>query len=149
MTVPAVRHTVYLHATPEHVWHALTNADESGVYWGHRNVSTWLPGAAWEHRRTDDSGIADVVGTVVEVERPHRLVTTWAGPDEHRPGGPSRVTFRLQGHRDLTRLVVTHENLADEREQAEAEAGWSAVLSNLKTYLETGRPLPQEPWLMP
>ncbi|MFD0273917.1 SRPBCC domain-containing protein [Kitasatospora sp. NPDC127111] len=149
MTETSYRAIVYVHATPEHVWHALTNADESGVYWGHRNVSTWLPGARWEHQRKDDSGIADVVGTVEAADRPHRLVTTWAGPDERRPGGPSRVTFEIQGYRDLTRLTVTHTDLADEAERSEAEAGWSAVLSNLKTYLETGRPLPQEPWSMP
>ncbi|MEU6237180.1 SRPBCC domain-containing protein [Kitasatospora sp. NPDC047058] len=149
MTATPYRAIVYVHATPEHVWHALTNADESGVYWGHRNVSTWLPGARWEHQRKDDSGTADVVGTVEAVDRPHLLVTTWAGPDEQRPGGPSRVTFRIQGHQDLTRLTVTHENLADEAERDDAEDGWSAVLSNLKTYLETGRPLPQEPWSMP
>ncbi|MFB7614802.1 SRPBCC domain-containing protein [Kitasatospora sp. NPDC056181] len=149
MTAAPYRCILYVRATPQHVWHALTNADESAVYWDHRNVSTWLPGARWEHRRTDDSGTVDVAGTVEAAERPHRLVTTWAGPDEQRPGGPSRVTFELQGHLDLTRLTVTHDRLADDAERADAEAGWSAVLSNLKTYLESGRPLPQEPWSMP
>ncbi|MEV6977478.1 SRPBCC family protein [Kitasatospora sp. NPDC093806] len=149
MTAPAYRHISYLHATPQRVWHALTNADESGLYWGHRNVSTWLPGAHWEHQRADGSGVADVVGTVEAVDRPHRLVTTWAGPGEERPAGPSRVTFELREYRDLTRLTVTHDNLADEAERADSEAGWSAVLSNLKTYLETGHPLPQDPWSMP
>ncbi|MFC5665194.1 SRPBCC domain-containing protein [Kitasatospora misakiensis] len=149
MAAPAYRHISYLHATPQRVWHALTNADESGLYWGHRNVSTWLPGAGWEHQRIDGSGTADVVGTVEAADRPRLLVTTWAGPGERRPAGPSRVTFELRSHRDLTRLTVTHENLADEAERANAEAGWSAVLSNLKTYLETGHPLPQDPWEMP
>ncbi|MDH6707430.1 uncharacterized protein YndB with AHSA1/START domain [Kitasatospora sp. MAA19] len=149
MAAPAVRSTLYLRATPARVWHALTNADESGLYWGHRNVSTWLPGAPWEHQRADGSGIADVIGVVEAADRPHRLVTTWAGPQERRPGGPSRVTFEIQGWRELTRLTVTHDDLADEAERADAERGWSAVLSNLKTYLETGHPLPQEPWSMP
>ncbi|MEV7026089.1 SRPBCC domain-containing protein [Kitasatospora sp. NPDC093558] len=149
MTPAAVRTTVYLHATPERVWHALTNADESAIYWGHRNVSTWLPGAPWEHRRTDDSGIADVTGTVEAATRPHLLVTTWYAPGTPHPAGPSRVTFGIEGWQDLTRLTVTHESLADEAEAAEAARGWSAVLANLKTYLETGHPLPQQPWLMP
>ncbi|MFF2147661.1 SRPBCC family protein [Kitasatospora sp. NPDC058190] len=149
MTAFSHRGIVYLRATPERVWHALTNADESGLYWGHRNVSTWLPGAPWEHQRGDDSGIADVIGIVEAAERPHRLVTSWAGPEEQRPAGPSRVSFDIQAWRDLTRLTVTHENLADEAERADVEQGWSAVLSNLKTYLETGHPLPQQPWLMP
>ncbi|MFG2907808.1 MULTISPECIES: SRPBCC domain-containing protein [unclassified Kitasatospora] len=149
MTALSHRGITYLRATPERVWHALTNADESGLYWGHRNVSTWLLGAPWEHQRTDGSGIADVTGTVEAVDRPHRLVTTWAGPQEDRAGWPSRVTFEIQGWQDLTRLTVIHENLADEAARADAEQGWSAVLANLKTYLETGHPLPQQPWLMP
>ncbi|MEV7353871.1 SRPBCC family protein [Kitasatospora sp. NPDC091276] len=149
MAAPALHSTLYLRATPERVWHALTNADESALYWGHRNVSTWLPGAPWEHQRADGSGTADVIGVVEAADRPHRLVTTWAAPEERRPGGPSKVTFELRGWHDLTRLTVTHDQLADEAERADVERGWSAVLSNLKTYLETGHPLPQEPWSMP
>ncbi|MER6361633.1 SRPBCC domain-containing protein [Kitasatospora sp. NPDC001527] len=149
MAVPAYRHISYLHAAPQRVWHALTNPDESALYWGHRNVSTWQVGARWEHQRADGSGVADAFGTVEAADRPNLLVTTWSGPGEERPAGPSRVTFELYAHQDLTRLTVTHENLADEAERADAEAGWSAVLSNLKTYLETGHPLPQDPWTVP
>jgi hypothetical protein len=47
------------------------------------------------------------------------------------------------------RLTVTHEGLADAAERDEAAGGWAAVLSNLKSYLEVGRPLPQAPWDMP
>lgn len=32
---------------------------------------------------------------------------------------------------------------------ADVSLGRPAVLSNLKSLLETGRPLPQEPWLVP
>ncbi|MFF2545460.1 SRPBCC domain-containing protein [Kitasatospora sp. NPDC058063] len=149
MTAFGHRGITYLRATPERVWHALTNADESGLYWGHRNVSTWLLGAPWEHQRTDGSGTADVIGTVEAVDRPHLLVATWAGLREQHAAFPSRVTFELQGWQDLTRLTVTHVDLADEAARADAEQGWSAVLANLKTYLETGHPLPQQPWLMP
>jgi hypothetical protein len=31
----------------------------------------------------------------------------------------------------------------------EVAGGWSAVLSNLKSYLETGSTLPVAPWEMP
>ena len=60
----------------------------------------------------------------------------------------SRVTFEIEQHADIVRLQVTHEDLADEAERAGAAAGWAAVLSNLKSLLETGTPLPQEPWLV-
>ena len=147
---PNFVYVTYIRSTPEKVWDALTDADLTAAYWGHSNVSDWRPGSRWEHRRIDGSGIADVVGTVVESDRPTRLVTTWAAPeDEGQDDKYSRVTFDIQPHADIVRLTVTHEDLADEAALSDATSGWSAVLSNLKSFIETGRPLPQEPWLMP
>ncbi|MEU1805581.1 metalloregulator ArsR/SmtB family transcription factor [Streptomyces sp. NPDC019937] len=143
---PTYSYVIYIESTPEKVWHALTDADLTAAYWGHSNVSDWQPGSPWEHRRTDGSGIADVVGTVVESVPPERLVTTWAAPDAEPASGPSRVTFEIEPHEEIVRLTVTHENLADEAERRQAAGGWAAVLSNLKSLLETGSPLPREPW---
>jgi uncharacterized protein YndB with AHSA1/START domain len=84
---------------------------------------------------------------VVESSPPRRLVTTWSDPAEQRE--PSQVTFEIEAHEDIVRLKVTHENLADESEREAAASGWAAVLANLKSLLETGRPLPQAPWDMP
>jgi hypothetical protein len=43
------------------------------------------------------------------------------------------------------RLTVTHDQLVGEDQRDALAAGWAAVLSNLKTFLETGRPLPAPP----
>lgn len=145
---PTYSYVIYIESTPEKVWHALTDADLTAAYWGHSNVSDWQPGSAWEHRRTDGSGIADVVGTVVESVPPERLVTTWAAPGAEPAAGPSRVTFAIEPYEEIVRLTVTHENLADEAERKDVAGGWAAVLSNLKSLLETGSPLPREPWLV-
>jgi uncharacterized protein YndB with AHSA1/START domain/DNA-binding transcriptional ArsR family regulator len=147
---PAFVYVTYISSTPEKVWDALTDADLTAAYWGHSNVSDWRQGSRWEHVRTDGSGIADVVGKVVESERPTRLVTTWAAPeDEGEEDRYSRVTFDIRPHEDIVRLTVTHEDLKDEGELADVSGGWPAVLSNLKSLLETGSPLPQEPWSVP
>lgn len=147
---PTFVYVIYIESTPEAVWDALTDPDLTATYWGHGNVSDWKPGSRWEHVRTDGSGIADVVGTVVESERPTRLVTTWTAPeDEGREDKRSKVTFDIRPHADIVRLTVTHEDLADEAGRADAARGWAAVLSNLKSLIETGTPLPQEPWLVP
>ncbi|MGW0826596.1 ArsR/SmtB family transcription factor [Streptomyces sp. NPDC002845] len=148
---PSFVYVTYIKSTPEAVWDALTDAELTAAYWGHSNVSEdWRPGSRWEHRRTDGSGIADVVGTVVASERPTRLVTTWADDaDVGEEGGASRVTFDIQPHEGIVRLTVTHENLADETAREAVATGWPAVLSNLKSLLETGSTLPHEPWLMP
>ncbi len=146
---PSFVYTTYIDATPDKVWHALTDADLTAAYWGHANVSDWQPGSRWEHRRTDGSGLADVVGTVLESEPPRRLVTSWSDPGDESPERTSRVTFDIRPHGAIVRLTVTHEDLTDEAERREAAGGWAAVLSNLKTYLETGSVLRQIPWEAP
>jgi uncharacterized protein YndB with AHSA1/START domain/DNA-binding transcriptional ArsR family regulator len=145
-TRPAFVYVTYIESTPEKVWHALTDPGLTAQYWGHSNVSDWQPGSRWEHQRIDGSGVADVIGTVLESDPPRRLVSTWAGPGQDRPHGPARVTFDIEPHGAIVRLTVTHENLLDDREHADAAFGWSAVLSNLKSLLETGHVLPQAPW---
>jgi DNA-binding transcriptional ArsR family regulator/uncharacterized protein YndB with AHSA1/START domain len=136
---PTFVYTTYIESTPETVWHALTDADVTAEYWGHANVSDWQVGSRWEHVRTDGSGIADVTGEVLESDPPRRLVTTWE---------PSRVTFEIEQFHDIVKLTVTHEDLVDEADHAEAALGWPAVLANLKTLLETGRKMSQAPWKM-
>lgn len=145
---PTYVYVTYIQSTAEQIWHALTDAELSAEYWGHSNVSDWQPGSAWEHQRTDGSGIADVIGTVLEAVPPKRLVMTFAGPTEQRAGGPSRVTFTIEPHEEIVRLTVTHENLADQAEYDAASAGWPAVFANLKSLIETGHVLPQAPWEM-
>ncbi|MGH3313645.1 MAG: ArsR/SmtB family transcription factor [Streptomyces sp.] len=148
-TKPSFVYVVYIESTPERVWNALTDADATAAYWGHRNVSDWQAGSTWEHQRTDGTDTADVVGTVVESVPPRRLVTTWAEPHGDGTDEPSQVSFDIEPYEQIVRLTVTHENLKDEAERAEAAQGWAAVLSNLKSYLETGSPLSQQPWLVP
>lgn len=146
---PTFVYVTYIESTPEKVWHALTDADLTAEYWGHSNVSDWQAGSTWEHRRTDGSGVADVVGTVVESVAPTRLVSTWVEPGAEESDSSSRVTFDIEAYGGIVRLTVTHENLVDEADRRTAAHGWAAVLSNLKSLLETGHVLPRTPWEMP
>jgi uncharacterized protein YndB with AHSA1/START domain/DNA-binding transcriptional ArsR family regulator len=142
---PSYVYVTYIRATPAQVWHALTDADLTARYWGHRNESDWQPGSTWRHVRTDGSGIADVTGTVVETRPPERLVVTFPGD---QADVPSQVTFTIEPHQDIVRLTVRHDDLPTEEDRAAVAAGWPAVLANLKSLLETGDVLPQAPWEM-
>ena len=148
-TVPTYVYVTYIRATPDQVWNALTDADITASYWGHANVSDWQQGSTWEHRRGDASGEVDIIGKVLETDPPNRLVITFAGPDSLPEGGPSIVTFLIEPHEDIVRLTVTHENLPDQGMFIGISNGWPAVLSNLKSLLETGAVLPQAPFEMP
>lgn len=141
---PEFVYVTYIESTPEAVWNALTDPELTAQYWGHRNISDWEVGSSWEHQRVDGSGVADVVGTVEESAPPNRLVTNWAEPGSSVE--PSRVTFDIRSYGEIVRLTVTHENLADENDRQAAASGWAAVLSNLKSLLETGHVMPQAPW---
>lgn len=140
---PGFVYVTYVESTPERVWHALTDADLTAAYWGHRNVSDWRPGSTWEHRRTDGSEVADVVGTVLEAEPPRRLVVTFGVES------PSTVTFAIDPWEGIVRLTVTHVDLPTPADREAVELGWPAVMANLKSMLETGHVLPRAPWEMP
>jgi hypothetical protein len=60
---------------------------------------------------------------------------------------PSKVTFDIEPDGPIVRLTVTHEDFVDANERRDISLGWPAVLSNLKSLIETGSPLPREPWL--
>jgi uncharacterized protein YndB with AHSA1/START domain/DNA-binding transcriptional ArsR family regulator len=144
--VPSHVYVTYIASTAERVWDALLDADLTARYWGHSNVSTWEPGARWEHRRIDGSGVADVVGTVLEVEPPRRLAITFEAPDGSHD--PTRVTFTIEPYAEIVRLTVTHEGITDPLDREAAMLGWASVCANLKTLLETGDVMPQAPWEM-
>ena len=148
-SVPTYVYVTYIRASSEDVWQALTDADLTARYWGHANVSDWLPGSPWEHRRVDGSAAVDVTGKVLEAEPPTRLVITFEDSDDDRPAGPSVVTFLVEPHDDIVRLTVTHENLPNTDMLNGISRGWPAVLANLKSLLETGDVLPTAPWNMP
>jgi uncharacterized protein YndB with AHSA1/START domain/DNA-binding transcriptional ArsR family regulator len=143
---PTFVYVTYIKSTPEKVWEALTDADLTAQYWGHSNVSDWQPGSRWQHTRTDGSGVVDVDGEVLEAVPPTKLVITFGGSGV--AGEPTVVTFDIEPHQDIVRLTVVHEGLVDPSDLRAVSAGWPAVLSNLKSLLETGHVLPQSPWEM-
>ena len=145
---PTYVYVTYIHATAERVWQALTSAELTAQYWGHSNESDWEVGSQWEHRRVDGSGIADVVGTVLESDPPRRLAITFDAPSGAPPSGPSQVIFDITPYHEIVRLTVTHQNLANDEAIQSVSAGWPAVCANLKSLLETGHVLPQAPWEM-
>ena len=145
---PDFVYTIYIAAALERVWNGLIDEEVTKAYWGHSNVSDWKPGSRWEHVRSDGSGKVDIAGKVLEIDPPHRLVTSWSSPgDEDEPEKVSRVTYELTALGAETRLTVTHSELeAGSGMDAGIRKGWPAVLSSLKSLLERGAPLSKEIW---
>ncbi|MET0939859.1 MAG: SRPBCC family protein [Mesorhizobium sp.] len=133
-------YVTYIRSTPEKVFEAITKPELAKRYWGHENVSDWNPGSKWEHIRDNEERTVDLVGKVVEVSPPTRLVISWANASQAAdPAAHSRVTFDIEEYETMVRLTVTHDELeAGSGMEKGIRQGWPIVLSSLKSFLETG-----------
>lgn len=145
---PDFVYVIFIRAGIENVWNALTDGEVTRRYWGHDNISSWEVSAPWEHVRCDGSGTVDVRGRVIELDPPTKMVWSWAfGADADKPEKCSIVTYQLDELGPDTRLSVTHSELEPGSTMDKGiREGWPAVLSNLKSLLETGEVLREEQW---
>ena len=134
-------YVTYIATTPQKVWSALLEGDLTRQYWKHENVSDWKPGSKWELVADDGKGTVRHVGKVLECVPDKRLVLTWGdvvdAADETKH---SRLAIDIETVGEMVRLTVTHDALTPDM-QRRISNGWPRVLSSLKSFLETGRPL--------
>ena len=82
MPKPGYIYVVYIQAPCEKVWDALIDAQMTKDYWGrHRNSSKLEAGSRWRYEDYDDASQVVVAGTMIESDRLHRLVPSWAPPE--------------------------------------------------------------------
>ena len=138
-------YAVFIRATPEQVWDAITKPEFTTRYfYGTAVDSTFDPGAPYLSLSADGKQTL-VDGEVLEADRPRLLRHTWRSLyDEETAGEPhSRVTWEIEPQDGgVTKLTVVHDELeAAPKTAAGVAGGWMFVLSGLKTLLETGEPL--------
>ena len=151
---------VYIKASPEAIWEAITSPEWT-VKYGYAPLVDYdlRPGGtfrAYANEGMKAFGCPDVIsdGEVIEADPPRRLVQTWrmTMTPELAAEAFTRLTFELEPVRGgVTRLTVTHDVsgapkwavvLRGDAEPGGAGGGWNEVLSGLKTLLETGQQLP-------
>ena len=133
---------VYIKATPERVWEAITDSEMRQKYsFGVGVVSDWTPGSRLESVHPG-AGVAISDGENLEVDPPCRLVQSFRAlwSEEVKAEGTSRVTWEIEPVGDSCRLTVTHDQLAPDT-NGELYGGWPMILSGLKTLLESGESL--------
>ena len=138
-------YALFIRATPEQVWDAITKPEfTSRYFYGSAVDSTWEPGSpylGWSSDRTQQF----VDGQVLEAEPPRLLRHTWRSlyDEEAAQEQHSRVTWEIEPQDGgVTKLTVVHDQLeASPKTALGVAGGWAYVLSGLKTLLETGEPL--------
>ena len=131
-------YVTYIRTTQQKLWDAITKPEFARQYWGGgENISDWKKGSDWHHVI---EGEKRVEGTILESIPPRRLVISWAEPGT--PSDTSRVTFEIEPIEDMVCLKVMHGELdADGTMARRVSGGWPLVLSSMKSFLETGKPL--------
>jgi uncharacterized protein YndB with AHSA1/START domain len=149
-------HRVYIKASPQAIWDAITKPEWT-VRYGYRGRTEYdlRPGGAYRALATEqmiEMGGPEVMvdGEVIEADPPHRLVQTWHAlfDPETAAEAPQRLTWEIKEEEGgISRLTVTHElesapktaaTVAGDFDLVSGGGGWSWILSDLKTLLETG-----------
>lgn len=143
---PRLVYQIIIRAPQERVWEAITTSDFTTRYYYGSALQTDLTiGSPFTYHMPNGSPIVE--GAVVACEPPNRLVHTyhslWPPMNED---APTQVTWELTPMPGgITKVTVLHENFQGETPtyQGLQSGGWTWILSNLKTVLETGESLPQ------
>ena len=139
--VPQTVYTIYIAAPAERVWQALTTPDFSRQYFSGYAVAA-EPHAGGALTVTAPDGAPHISGEVIVWDPPRRLSVTWnvGWPGLVEALGGTLVTYEIEPAGDAVRLTMTeaHERPLDDDVLSGGQQGWPAILSGLKSLLETG-----------
>jgi uncharacterized protein YndB with AHSA1/START domain len=138
---PAIVYAIYIASTPEKVWEALTSAEFSRKYfYGNAVEVDQRVGGAFIVRTPD--GAMHISGEVIECDPLRKLTVTfnvnWPALIEKL--GPTLVTYEIEPVGDVVKLTLiqSHDRPISDDILSGGRAGWPAILSSLKSLLETG-----------
>jgi uncharacterized protein YndB with AHSA1/START domain len=142
MSKPEFVYITYIETTPEKLFEALTSSEFSRQYWfGTELRSGWTIGSPFA-LVTD--GTETDVGEILEFDPPRRLSYTFKHVllDEYKHEAPTKVVFTIEPHGTICKLTLTHEGFAGASRLLDGiSTGWPAILSSMKSLLETGKAL--------
>jgi len=134
---------VFIRATPEAIWDAITKPEFTAQYFYGMRIEV-TP----ERRRTIAPNEEDAFGDdpILEYDPPRKLVHGWRAKwnPELAAEEQSRVTWEIEPRGDgVTLLTLVHDRLEGAPKTAAGVSGegWMRVISGLKTFVETGKPL--------
>ena len=141
---PAIVYTIYIAASAEKVWQALTTAEFSRKYFSGFAIEADLKvGGAFIARAPD--GSVHIGGEVIECDPPKKLTVTWNvnWPALVEKLGPTLVTYEIEPAGEVVKLTMlqSHDRTISDDILSGGRQGWPAILSSLKSVLETGQPL--------
>jgi uncharacterized protein YndB with AHSA1/START domain len=139
--LPGHTFEIMVRCSPEEAWKAIVDGEITEKYYFHtRAESDWGVGSVI--RYYEQSGDLSSEGNILEIE-PGSYVKMTYKPVWLGENAPSLVSWHVQPLKPaLTRVKLAHTDV-DDAIFAQMSSGWVYILSNLKSVLETGQPLPE------
>lgn len=139
---PLTVYTIYIASTPEKVWEALTSTEFSRKYFSGLAVEMEPAlGGSFVVRAPD--GSEHIRGEVFEYDPPNKLTVSWNvnWPDLVEKLGITLVTYEIETAGEAVRLTMSerHDRELSDDILSGGRTGWPAILSGLKSLLETGK----------
>jgi len=156
MSNETFEYEIFIDTTSRRLWRALTDPVKTKKWWNVSFLTDWKVGSKMDVKMGHLT-IRDPEQVVLESDAPNRLAYTWHTftPEWASAHGyseddrlkfaneaRSKVAFDIEKVHGVIRLSVLHDGFEDGSVVYEAiREGWPALLSSLKTFLETGEPL--------
>lgn len=141
---PKTVYVTYIDAPAEKVWQALTDPAFTRAYFSGFAVDV-EPRTGGAFRLLAPDGHVHIEGEVVEWWPPHRFACTWTvvGMPDFRDLPACLVTYDIEQAGGAVRLTMTESHDWDVPDAilSGGRDGWPAILSSLKSLLETGKAL--------
>ncbi|XIA65135.1 SRPBCC family protein [Bradyrhizobium sp. TZ2] len=142
MAKPEFVYVTYIETTPEKLWEALTSSEFTRQYWFDTEVrSDWKVGSPFALVM---KGTTRDTGEILAADPPRRLSYTFKHElhEDMRKEPATKVEFTIEPYGKVVKLIVTHEGfVAGSKLLDGISKGWPAILSGLKSLLETGKVL--------
>ena len=150
---------VFIRATPQKIWDAITDPAWTQRFgYGLREEYELHAGGKYRGHATPEMramNFPEIVtdGEVLESDPPRKLVVTWrmAMDPNMAKEGFTRLTYEIMEGRDgVSRLSVIHDltgtpghaaMVAGDQQGPGTGGGWLWILSDLKSLLESGKPM--------
>ena len=141
---PNTVYVTYIAATPEKVWQALTSAEFTRQYFFGFAIDV-EPKTGGDFFIRYPDGRVHISGKVLDWTPPRRFSCTWLveGMKELAELPECIVTYDIEQTGEAVRLTMTESHSWDIPDAilAGGRSGWPAILSNLKSVIETGKPM--------
>lgn len=131
--------TKILRAAADRAYDALTLPDVLSVWFTSKAEADLRVGGRYSNADGDR-------GEFLTLDRPKRLIFTWDN-QAHCPGTVVEIELKQTSIADVE-VSLRHREIKDQAGLEDMKQGWSWALDSLKSYLETGSPIPHDEWML-